>query len=109
MWKEKMLLLLRLLSSSEVICVICRNAEGCWRAMGDIVKSLKFLEFPECTKQALKFLATSLSSTSAGDGKYISDVCQDYILFRRSSHRVGWDKSNEHPGEIGPALSLITN
>ncbi|XP_067670902.1 integrator complex subunit 15-like [Haliotis asinina] len=58
--------------------------------MSTIMKKLKYLEFPDCTREALSYLATCFSSQEGaaipglggGAENFAADVCSEYILFR---------------------------
>ena len=55
--------------------------------MSSILMKLQYLDFPECSKEALSYLVRHFSSTqqgipglSAGNENFASEVAQEYIL-----------------------------
>ena len=65
--------------------------------MSSILKKLQYLEFPECTKEALSYLVRTCASDphrgvpgrSAAGENVVSEVAQDYIveMSRKKGHK----------------------
>ncbi|KAK3091617.1 hypothetical protein FSP39_021248 [Pinctada imbricata] len=70
--------------------------------MSKILRKLSYLAFPECSRQALQYLTTCVTSANAHDvsipgldgADHAAEVCHEYILFNSGGRRGGIQKLN---------------
>lgn len=64
--------------------------------MAKVLKKLQNLDFPECSRQALQYIAScytsphgaSIPGLSSGGDNYALEVSQEFILFNNPAKRV---------------------